>query len=112
MIPLLAALLRLFLIRQKQFYFVDHAVFALHIHSFVFILCLIGLINPFPHLQSPISNFTLLICFVYYVIAIHRVYKSGWVGSLLIGLGTAALYFIALLLLIVLGLWLLFALGH
>ncbi|SDZ75103.1 Protein of unknown function [Arachidicoccus rhizosphaerae] len=112
MIPLLAALLKLFLIRQKQFYFVDHAVFALHIHSFVFILCLIGLMNPFPGLQGLISNFILLICFIYYIIAINRVYKSGWMGSVLVGLGTAALYFIALMGLIVLGLWLLFALGH
>lgn len=47
MIPVLAALLKLFLIKKEAYYFVDHAVFALHMHSFVFIACLIPLISPF-----------------------------------------------------------------
>lgn len=110
MIPLLAALLKLFLIRRKQFYFVDHAVFALHMHSFIFIVCIIPLINPFPSIQHNISNITLAVCFVYFIIALQKVYKSGWIKSTIIGLCTAALYFIALLLVALLDLWILFSL--
>jgi len=112
MIPLLAALLKLFLIRQKQFYFVDHAVFALHVHSFVFILCLIGLINPFQHIQYQISDIILIVCLLYYILAIRRVYKSGWIKSVLVGLGSAALYFITLLLVVLIVLWILVETGH
>ncbi|UAY57193.1 DUF3667 domain-containing protein [Arachidicoccus terrestris] len=110
MIPVLAGLLKLFLIRQKKYYFVDHAVFALHMHSFVFIICIIPLINPFDSLQTNLSNIALIACILYYIIAIHRVYKSGWIKSTIIGLSTAALYFIALLLVTLLDLWLLFSL--
>ena len=112
MIPLLAALLKLFLIRQKQFYFVDHAVFALHIHSFVFILCLVGLINPFGHIQYIVSDILLIVCLFYYILAIHRVYKSGWIKSVLVGLGSAALYFFSLLLVVLIVLWILVETGH
>lgn len=106
MIPVLAALLKLFLIRQKKYYFVDHAVFALHTHSFIFIVCLIPLINPFSSIQDSLSNITLMACLVYFIVAMHRVYKSGWIKSVIIGLATTALYFIILLLAGVVDIWL------
>jgi len=112
MIPVLAALLQLFLIRQKQFYFVDHAVFALHIHCFVFIIGLLSLLNPFEQIQNLLTNFIMVTTLVYLVVAVHRVYKSGWIKSFFIGIGTAALYALFLGAAVILDLWVLFNLKH
>jgi len=41
LLPLLALILKLIYIRRKQFYYVDHAIFTIHLYVFVFILMLI-----------------------------------------------------------------------
>lgn len=112
MIPVLAALLKLLLIRQKQYYFVDHAVFALHIHSFVFIACIIPLVNPYTPIQHNLSDVAFLVCIVYFIIALHKAYKGGWIKSIIIALATTALYFIILLLTGLFDLWILTKLAH
>ena len=107
MIPVLAALLKLFFIKNKSLYFVDHAVFALHLHSFVFIISLLGLMNPFEAIQEGLFYFTVLLFLLYFIIAIHRTYKSGWIRSVLIGLGSTALYIGMLLFATVADIWIL-----
>lgn len=111
MIPVLAALLKLLLIRQKNYFFVDHSVFALHIHSFIFIACIIPLVNPFPSIQHNFSDIAFIVCLVYFVVALHKVYKSGWIKSIIVGLVTTALYFIILLLVGFADLWIVSALS-
>lgn len=106
MIPVLAALLKLFLIRRKRNYFVDHAVFALHIHSFVFVVCLIPLVNPFVAAQGTLSDLAAIGSFMYFVMAMHRVYEGSWWKSCLIGAGITVSYFFIFILAVLVGLWL------
>lgn len=108
MIPFMALILKLFFVRDKRLYFVDHAVFALHMHSFIFVLSLIALVNPFEGIQDSVSMITMAICIVYMIIALRRVYKRSWGLSVLIGLSTTALYFICLFLVLFLDLYILF----
>lgn len=108
MIPFMALILKLFFIRDKRLYFVDHAVFALHLHSFIFIISLIGLLNPFEGVQDTVSIITMVICILYMILALRRVYKRSWGLSILIGLSTTALYFICLFLVLFLDLFILF----
>lgn len=41
LLPLLALMLKLLYIRRKQFYYVDHAIFTIHLYVFVFIAMLV-----------------------------------------------------------------------
>ncbi len=83
MIPVMAMLLKLLFIRRKEFYFVDHSIFALHYHSFWFS---IFAVQHF-HFPEIIKQWLYLILFfiaiAYMVMAMRNVYKTGWGKSVL-----------------------------
>jgi hypothetical protein len=73
LVPVFAGLLKLLYIRQKRLY-VEHFVFALHVHAFVFLTMGLTLIEPISFLQP----FAMLWMVVYGYLAMHRVYGQGW----------------------------------
>jgi hypothetical protein len=71
MMPLFALILKLLYIRQKRFY-VEHFVFALHVHAFAFLTGTITMLTP------DAGDAALIVWFMIYLfIALKRVYGQG-----------------------------------
>jgi hypothetical protein len=83
-IPLFACVLKLLYVRRRIFY-IDHLIYALHIHTFAYVgiilivLATIGLNRAVP---GPIAGWIIaLLWFVFLVevfLSIRRVYRQGW----------------------------------
>lgn len=87
-IPLFACVLKILYLRRHIFY-VDHLIYALHIHSFAYagmmliVLATIGLNRVVP---GPIAGWTIALLWIAFVIqiflSIRRVYRQGWFFSI------------------------------
>ncbi len=108
LIPFMAAFLSLLYLKRKETNFADHTIFSLHVHSFVFIILPLILIdvpehttNFFQEVISYIQSFLPLLVAVYFVIALRKVYGSGWLRSvfymLLVAIGYLLTFFIFLI---------------
>lgn len=96
MMPLFAAILKLLYVRRKRFY-VEHFVFALHVHAFTFLTFLLMLLLPWDWLNAVLSIWVML----YVFLAMKRVYGQGilktaakyallgWAYTFLLGAGVA-----------------------
>lgn len=75
LVPFFALLQKLFFIRRKDLFFVDHAVYSLHFHSLCFIVFLLqALFNSL--LFTPLTGFVcFLFFFIYSIQALRYVYK-------------------------------------
>src|SRR6266581_8358566 len=83
-IPLFAFVLKILYVRRKVFY-IDHLIYALHIHSFAYVgimlivLATIGLNRTAP---SPIAGWIIALLWIAFVVqiflSIRRVYRQGW----------------------------------
>lgn len=76
MMPLFALILQLLYVRRKRFY-VEHFVFALHLHAFAFLTGTAILLSPW---EAP--DMVLFVWFMIYLfIALKRVYGQGYVRT-------------------------------
>lgn len=94
MMPMFALILKLLYVRQKRFY-VEHFVFALHVHAFTFVTFILMLLFPLPELGAALGIWLML----YVFLAMKKVYAQGivktftkylllgWAYSLLLGVG-------------------------
>jgi hypothetical protein len=83
-IPLFAFVLKILYVRRKVFY-IDHLIYALHIHTFAYVgiilivLATIGLDRLIP---GPIAGWTIALLWIAFVVqiflSIRRVYRQGW----------------------------------
>jgi uncharacterized membrane protein len=101
-IPLFACVLKLLYIRRRIFY-IDHLIYALHIHTFVYIgiiliaLATIGLHRVIPGSIAGWIIALLWIAFtVQILLSIRRVYRQGWFISIFKFLFGGFLYLIVL----------------
>lgn len=76
MLPLFAALLKALYWRSRRFY-VEHFVFALHLHAFAFLTYLAMIAVRWPPLVAVLWMWM----FVYLYVALKRVYRQGWVTT-------------------------------
>ncbi|HEX8213181.1 MAG TPA: DUF3667 domain-containing protein [Longimicrobium sp.] len=76
MMPLFAFFLKVLYFRQRR-YFVEHFVFALHVHSLAFVLSTVGMLFQFPLLLGTLGLWQL----VYVFVAMKRVYGQGIVRT-------------------------------
>lgn len=82
LLPLFALLLALFYWRQRRkFYFVDHLVFSLAFHSFVFALLIVAIGAAQILAGGIVAELFFLATVVYLLIAMKRFYDQGWVIS-------------------------------
>jgi hypothetical protein len=93
LLPVFAAVLKLLYIRRSRFY-VEHFVFALHVHSMAYLLFLFLLVTPWQWLTPVVLSWMSL----YVFIAMKRVYQQGiirtaikysllgWIYALLLGI--------------------------
>jgi hypothetical protein len=80
LLPIFAVLLEIFYIRQRRnYYFVDHMVFSLSIHSFVFavLVLAIGAAQILP--GGTVAQLLFAAVGVYLFLALKRFYGQGWV---------------------------------
>src|SRR5882724_1000043 len=87
-IPLFAFVLKVLYIRRHIFY-IDHLIYALHIHTFAYtaimliVLATIGLIRMAP---GPIAGWIIALLWIAFVVqiflSIRRVYRQGWFISI------------------------------
>lgn len=84
LLPLFAMLLALFYVRQrKQFYFVDHLVFSLSIHSFLFAVLVLA-IGAAQILSGGTVALVLFLSIAAYVfLSLKRFYRQGWIVTVL-----------------------------
>ena len=76
LLPLFAALLKILYAGSRRFY-VEHFVFALHVHAFAFLSYLIMLGLRFPAVVAVVCGWMML----YVLIAMKRVYRQGWIAT-------------------------------
>jgi hypothetical protein len=115
-IPLFAFVLKILYLRRHIFY-IDHLIYALHIHTFAYVgimlivLATIGLNRMAP---GPIAGWIIALLWIAFVVqiflSIRRVYRQGWFISIfkflfgglvyliVIGAALAATFFITLVL--------------
>jgi hypothetical protein len=75
-LPLFAAVLKLLYLRRRRLY-VEHFVFALHLHAFTFMMIALTLIIP----GAAIEVAAMLWIMVYTYLAMYRVYGQGVIGT-------------------------------
>lgn len=73
LMPLFAALLKLYYIRRKKFY-MEHLIFSFHLHSFAFLLLTITEIFD----DSLVDIVGVLLILTYLFIALRKVYQQSW----------------------------------
>lgn len=76
MMPLFAFILKLLYWRRKRFY-VEHFVFALHVHSFVFLLLTVMMLAPVDWLGALLSVWFVVALYI----AMKRVYGQGYLRT-------------------------------
>jgi hypothetical protein len=106
-VPLFAGLVMLLFRRPKRYY-VEHLVFAFHYGAFAFLLVTIfggvsRVLGGSPHGPQPPAVKALSVVwgtalFTYLVLALRRVYRRSWAGTVLRAAAMSALYLLAFLL--------------
>jgi hypothetical protein len=86
-LPLLALILRLMYVRRRQFYYVSHIIFSIHLYVFILIamLILFSISTLNKSLDSSVLNFLfgllLFGIFVYEYVALKNFYQQGWLKT-------------------------------
>ena len=102
-VPLFAFILKLLYIRQRRYY-VEHLVYALHIHSFLYVAVIItslaamGAKQTVPALSGWIIGLMSCAIVVQIFRSIRRVYRQGWFLTTVKFLFGGLIYFIILVL--------------
>lgn len=79
LLPIFAGLLALFHWRQrKEFFFVDHLVFSLNVHSFAFVVLIAAVWLAQIAGGGPVGWLALAAAGVYLLLAMKRVYGQSW----------------------------------
>jgi uncharacterized protein DUF3667 len=87
-IPLFALVLKILYLRKHRFY-VEHLVYALHIHTFLYVsviitsLVVMAINRTMPVLGGWITGIMAIVIFVQIFLSIRRVYRQGWFMTML-----------------------------
>ena len=82
-IPLFAFVLKILYLRQRRFY-IEHLVYALHIHSFFYLAVLITVFSAMaanrwaPPMETPLIWILSIAVVVQIFLSIRQVYRQGW----------------------------------
>jgi hypothetical protein len=77
LLPVFAVFLKLFYIRSRRYY-IEHLVFTLHIHSFLFFLLLVLSLVMNVYDNGSVVAISFGILFIYLLLSFRRVYRQGW----------------------------------
>ncbi len=104
MVPILGLMLLLLFYSKQNVNYADHSIFALHVHSFGFLLFIITLL-PLPDVVNTIAKWAML---AYLILAIRNFYHTGWIRAIIYGCIITILY-IVLFFMMVTGVLMLYA---
>ncbi len=86
-LPLLALILKIIYLRRKQFYYVSHIIFGIHLYVFLFIaqLILLSIAKVNKTLDADVLTFVQLALvlglLVYEYLALKKFYAQGWIKT-------------------------------
>ena len=95
LLPVFAMILAVCYFRRKRF-FVEHLVFGMHIHTFVFLMLAAALLVPGETTGNWVKLCLILVSPLYVLIAMRRFYGEGWGRTLVKGFVVWNLYSFAL----------------
>jgi hypothetical protein len=101
-IPLFAFVLKILYFFRRVFY-IDHLIYALHIHSFAYVMSLIitgvglGLNQALPEFRPIAVGLLVTTAFIQILISIRKVYRQGWFMTLFKFFAGGFVYFIVLM---------------
>lgn len=95
LLPVFAMILAVCYFRRKRF-FVEHLVFGMHIHTFVFLMLAAALLVPGETTGNWVKLFLVVVSPLYVLIAMRRFYGEGWGRTLVKGFVVWNLYSFAL----------------
>ncbi|PYI92607.1 MAG: hypothetical protein DME97_09860 [Verrucomicrobia bacterium] len=101
-IPLFAFVLKILYLRKRRFY-VEHLVYALHVHTFLYVaviitsLAVMGANRTVPALAGWITGLMTLAILVQIFLSIRRVYGQGWFLTLVKFVFGGIVYFVILI---------------
>jgi len=105
LLPFFAILLKLFF-RKKKLYYVDHLIFSIHFHSFIFILLIIGELIAFLNLNEIITNSISLVfilgTLIYLGISFKKVYGDPVWKIVIKEIFISSIYFIGFIIVLLL----------
>ena len=79
LLPIFASLLALFYVgKRRDFYFVDHLVFSLNLHSFAFVILTVIVLATSFGVKLQLGWFALAGVGAYMLLAMKRFYGQGW----------------------------------
>lgn len=82
LLPLYALLLAAFYWRQrKKFFFVDHLIFSLTVHAFLFVVLIVDIALAQMVSADIVMWLTLIMLGVYIFISMKRFYEQGWIWT-------------------------------
>ena len=84
LLPVFAMILGVCHLRGKRF-FVEHLVFGMHIHTFVFLMLAAALLVPGETAGDWVRLFAIIVSPLYVLIAMRRFYGEGWGRTLVKG---------------------------
>lgn len=96
LLPFLALALGFCYVRKKRF-FVEHLVFGMHNQTFTFLCLAAALLMPTGPVGQWFKAFLVVMPQVYYLIALRRFYRDGWIRTILKGSIVWWLYLMVLL---------------
>jgi hypothetical protein len=102
-IPLFAFVLKILYVRQRRYY-VEHLVYALHVHTFAYVgvvvitLLGMGVARWAPAMQTPLVVILSILLAVQVFLSIRRVYRQGWFMTTFKFLLGGVVYFFVLVL--------------
>jgi hypothetical protein len=79
--PFFALLLKLFYIRRKSFFYIEHLVFSLYFHAFILLATTILYFLSFIVETEYLFLWLILVSMLYLFLAIKRFYEQSWVKS-------------------------------
>lgn len=79
LVPIVALILKLLYVR-RHIYYINHLVFTLYTQSFVFILLIFSI--PLNYFRD-FTGWIVLISLVYILFSMRKVYKQGWIKTIL-----------------------------
>jgi hypothetical protein len=102
-IPLFAFVLKMLYVFRRIFY-IDHLIYALHIHSFAYVVTLViwgvglGLSRAYPSLLPLVLFLLITTAVIQIFLSIRKVYRQGWITTIFkFWLGAFAYLFVLLL---------------
>ena len=94
--PFFALLLKLFYIRRKEFFYIEHLVFSLYFHAFILLLVILLFTLSFMVDLDFVVPLLMLSAFIYLILALRRFYMQSYGKTIFKGILISWIYLLIL----------------